>query len=395
MTENKYNNLIKNSEEIIIISTSEHPSIIRIANFISDISRSYFNASLFTISFKSMKQYILGSIRLLYMIRRKKIKKVIIIEPWFPILILLFSPFYKLKLIYYSGNINYDVLKKLNHNRLIVSFSKWAELNIIKKSYIILSDAKSMMNFFSSYNKKGRIFYVPEFIGDLDVQYALKSKGQEVNDFDLNNFFVIGYISTIHIENIGGYSLPRGWELVEICKELIKEKDPNFKFLIIGDGPGLPVLRKMVISNHLENYFIFTGFVNDEMKAYLLGKIDIGFSEDYKSHLTHRFNLSSKVQEYLYAGAPVVTGNQGDKGIIICNSSNPCGICVDPLDDENSEDFKRYIKDLTDSIIFLKANPEILSSMSDNCQIIFSTNFSKKAIKATIQNIFELISGED
>ena len=105
--------------------------------------------------------------------------------------------------------------------------------------------------------------------------------------------------------------------------------------------------------------------------------------------MTHRFNLSSKIQEYLNVGVPVVTGNQGDKRIVIGNSENPCGICIEALDDKNQDDFERYINDLSKAIIYLRNHATVLSKMKENCLSEFSRRFSRRSIELTIDKVFK------
>ena len=395
MVRNGSNKENKRRLPLFVVYSSTHPNIKRKANFIASLGKKYFRVFTFEISANSRKQYILQSLKLLFVIISKKAVNILIIEPWYPILLVLLFHRFKTKLIYYSGNINFDVLKSLKFNVILRSILKIAEVMTIMKADIILSDSESMTDFFSIYNKKKRIYYVPEYIGDV-YDIFLSKEHYTSRRVDISNTtFVIGYISTIHLENLGYRTLPRGWELIEVCQELLNADAQHFKFLVIGDGNGLEELRNMVHKNKMTEYFQFAGFVSDEEKTKLLNSVDIGFCEDYKSYITHRFNLSSKIQEYLHAGVPVVTGKQGDKGAVIGNIEHPCGICIDPLNDKDPEDFKRYISDLSDAIIYLKTNLDISTKMSNNCLLEFSKRFSKKNITATIDNMFNEICNSE
>lgn len=377
--------------QLFVVYSGAHPNIIRKANFIASMGKKYFEVFTFEISTDSRKQHILQSLKLLFVIISKKAVNILIVEPWYPIILVLLFHRFKTKLIYYSGNINFDVLKNLKFNDILRGILKIAEIITIVEADIILSDSRSMIDFFSIYNKKKHIYYVPEYIGDAYDIFLNKEHYSLRKVHNSNTTFVIGYISTIHLENIGNRIFPRGWELIKVCQELLSTGAHNFKFLVIGDGNGLEELKNTIRENNLTEYFQFAGFVSDEKKAVLLNSVDIGFCEDYKSFMTHRFNLSSKIQEYLHAGVPVVTGNQGDKGTVIGNIEHPCGICIDPLDDNDPEDFKRYISDLSDAIIYLKTNLDILTKMGNNCLLEFSKLFSKKNIEAVIDNIFNEI----
>ena len=395
MVRNNSNKGINKRLPMFVVYSSSHPNIKRIANFIASLGQKYFEVLTFEILTNSRKHYILQSLKLLSIIIRKKAVNILIIEPWYPILLVILFHRSKTKLIYYSGNINFDVLRTLKFNVILRSVLKIAEIISITKADLILSDSKSMIDFFSNYNKGKRIYFVPEYIGDVYETFLPECNYTSRKVHALNSIFVIGYISIIHLENLGNRIFPRGWELINICKELLNSGIRFFKFLVVGDGDGLEKLKNTVRKDSLDVYFQFTGFVNDEDKSKLLRSMDIGFCEDYKSFMTHRFNLSSKIQEYLRAGVPVVTGKQGDKEIIIGDSENPCGICIEPLDDKDIKDFKRYISDLSAAITYLKNNSDILTKMSHNCLLQFSELYSKKSIEAKITNIFKEISDFD
>ncbi len=380
---------------LFIVTTSEHPNIRKRAKFLADIGKNYFEVTSFEILSENKKRYFLQSLKLLFLIRQRKISNILLIEPWYPIFILLFFRSKKIKLIYFSGNINFDVLRSLKLNPLIISILKIAEILIIKRADVIFSDAESMIKFFSIYNKRKKIYYAPEYIGNVDIFPLTK------NDFLLSKceephrIFTIVYISTIHLINLGHRVLPRGWELVEVCQELLNSHINDIKFIVIGSGNGFVELKNMIDRKKLTQYFHLTGFVSDEIKAKLINSADIGFCEDYRSFITHRFNLSSKIQEYMRSGVPVITGNQGDKEIVICNNERPCGICIEPLNDEDPEDFKRYIIDIFNAILYLKNNQNILNKLKANCIAEYSKRFSKESIETTVRKIFNELYHEE
>lgn len=375
----KKNNKTSDSKFMYIVYSNTHPSIRKMGEFFSNVAKDYFNVKVYEILPTQRFSYIEESIKLLFMIIRNKVNIVLLIEPWYPIFLLFLLSHHKIKIVYWSGNINFDVFKTLKFNVFLSGFLKIIEIILIKKCTTIMSDSESMISFFSIYNKSGDIYYVPEYVGNARDKPKI---------YTTEKTFVVGYISTIHIENIGNKIYPRGWELIEICRQLIKRGDNNIKFLVIGDGSGLSKLKNMVSEYGIDEYFNFTGFIDDKKKAELMENMDLGFCEDYKSFTTHRFNLSSKIEEYLRSGIPVVSGNQGDKKTVLCNDGNPCGICVKPLEDNESMDFQRYIDDLVCAIIYLKSNLDVLSNMSRNCLVQFNKRFSEQNIKTSIEKAF-------
>ncbi|MHB1440737.1 MAG: glycosyltransferase [Cuniculiplasma sp.] len=378
-----------NTESMIIVYASEHQNIIRKTEFVYKIASDYFSASIYRIPTKDKRRYIFSSLKLVFKIYKERIKNIFLVEFVPALSLVLFFRILKTRFLYWSGNINYDILRTLGYKRLLVELFRLQELFIIRKSDIIFSDSMSMINFFSLHNKDAPKYYLPEYLENISYQNISKSNKyyEEIAKDD----FVVGYIGKMHLVTINHQSLPRGWELVEVCSKLVESGIFNVTFLIIGDGPGLSILRDLVLSHNLSGFFEFTTYVNDETKIRLLKTIDIGFCEDYKSYLTHRFNLSSKIQEYMCLGVPVVTGNQGDKGVLIGDRDHPCGVCIAPLEDNSSKDQDRYVKDLSNAIIQMKNGGSILNKMSYNCIAKSLELFSKKSITNTLCNAFNTI----
>ena len=142
----------------------------------------------------------------------------------------------------------------------------------------------------------------------------------------------------------------------------------------------------------MTEYFVFFGYVGDSAKKEYLASLDVGYSEDYLGYLTHKFNLSAKVEEYMLAGVPVVTGTQGDKAQVIANKNMPCGICIEPLNESISEDFERYLDDLTVSIAKILQDSSLRSELKNNCLIVAENLFSSGSIRRTLQSVFSSLS---
>lgn len=54
--------------------------------------------------------------------------------------------------------------------------------------------------------------------------------------------------------------------LIDICEELLKKKEENFLFYIIGDGDLRPILEEKIQSKKLEKYFFCSGWSNQVEK---------------------------------------------------------------------------------------------------------------------------------
>lgn len=388
----------KKVEKIYIISGNEHPSILKMATFLQNIFEEY-DVSKFNMSSKNKIKYIVQSLGLLVKIRKNKVDIVIMLEPWYPSVPFLALRLFKAKIVYWSGNINYDILRTIGYSKVSVTFFKRMEESLIRKSSIIMSDSISFQEFFRDIASSVKTYYVPEYV--LDGTKNLTANLQ--SDVTSNNKYItnvnIGYISSMQLERVGNSYLPRGWELVYVAKQMLELNVKNFKIIVIGAGSGLNELKHLAQIHEVISKFEFTGYVNDKEKLKILKTLTIGFCEDYKSYLTHRYNLGVKIQEYLQSRVPVVTGNQGDKGIIVGNNKCPCGICISPLDDFDNTDYKRYVSDITNAIMKIILNIDLHKHYADCCIKISNKYFlSKTELELKIREIFKhelLLEGSD
>ena len=137
----------KKVEKIYIISGNEHPSILKMATFLQNIFEEY-DVSKFNMSSKNKIKYIVQSLGLLVKIRKNKVDIVIMLEPWYPSVPFLALRLFKAKIVYWSGNINYDILRTIGYSKVSVTFFKRMEESLIRKSSIIMSDSISFQEFF-------------------------------------------------------------------------------------------------------------------------------------------------------------------------------------------------------------------------------------------------------
>lgn len=86
--------------------------------------------------------------------------------------------------------------------------------------------------------------------------------------------------------------------LVQCLKE-IKEKFPNFKFILIGDGRELPDIREFVKRNNMESYIQLMGAQSNPFKY--LKHADVYFNGALRE------GFSTACQEAAILGIPVVT----------------------------------------------------------------------------------------
>lgn len=97
-------------------------------------------------------------------------------------------------------------------------------------------------------------------------------------------------------------------DLIQASASLIRkaaEKNKELLFEIAGDGEMLERAKEMVAEYHLENFYHFNGWVNDEQKKILLQKSDLFVLPSYYE------GLPMSVLEAISYGIPVIATNVG------------------------------------------------------------------------------------
>jgi glycosyltransferase involved in cell wall biosynthesis len=86
---------------------------------------------------------------------------------------------------------------------------------------------------------------------------------------------------------------------------LLREKLPNLRFLIIGDGPDREKLKRMIGDEHLEDRVTMKGFVPIETIADTMTAVDLGVVPKRKDSFGNDA-FSTKIMEFMAMGVPVI-----------------------------------------------------------------------------------------
>ena len=97
----------------------------------------------------------------------------------------------------------------------------------------------------------------------------------------------------------------QGLDLAIQAMVLLRDKAPQLKFLIIGDGPDREKLKTMVRDQHLEDRVEFRGFVPIEEVAETMENIDLGVVPKRKDSFGNEA-FSTKIMEFMAMGVPVI-----------------------------------------------------------------------------------------
>jgi glycosyltransferase involved in cell wall biosynthesis len=113
----------------------------------------------------------------------------------------------------------------------------------------------------------------------------------------VNDDFVMCYPGTLNSH--------QGVDLAIEAVALLRDRAPNLKLLIIGDGQDRRKLQGLVMKLGLEDRVTLTGFVPMEQIAVLMSTIDLGVVPKRKDSFGNEA-FSTKIMEFLAMSVPVV-----------------------------------------------------------------------------------------
>ncbi len=168
-----------------------------------------------------------------------------------------------------------------------------------------------------------------------------------------------------HLISVGRFVPLKGFDLtlfsfIQFLKELSPEEKKECKLTLVGTGPEKAFYQKIIAEHQVEQYFEIIEWIDrkDLMKLYEKASVFL-----FPSHE----GAGMVVAEALSFGLPVVCLNNEGPGEFI-NAS--CGIAVDQLD------YKATIKGLSQALVKLQADKELLYKMSLDARKHFENNFT-------------------
>jgi len=100
----------------------------------------------------------------------------------------------------------------------------------------------------------------------------------------------------------------QGLDVAIRAMTILKDKVPNLRFLIIGDGPDREKLKTMVRQECLEDRVTIQGCVPIETIADTMATVDLGVVPKRKDSFGNEA-FSTKIMEFMAMGVPVVASN--------------------------------------------------------------------------------------
>jgi len=154
---------------------------------------------------------------------------------------------------------------------------------------------------------------------------------------------------------LGNLDESKGLQLAIQALPRIKERIPEVKLIVIGDGPYYSSLVKLVRELRIEHSVEFVGHMPDHQKVMqILAQCDVGLAPyipDVKNISMYGFPL--KTVEYLAAGLPVIMTNVSEMAHKL--SAMNAGILID---------YK--VEDMVNAVIHLLTDKSRLQSYKEN-----------------------------
>ncbi len=187
-----------------------------------------------------------------------------------------------------------DIFKITGMKETNPLYRVWAYLNRIsfKKSYRLFTISDKMADLLEIYVDRSKIIIQPIWSIFQQNERVPKTDNPFILKHQLQNKFIVQYSG-----NIG---LTHKVEVVVALAELMKDNN-QIIFQIIGRGPRVPTLQKIVEEKQLPNCF-FLPFQSDEMFPYSLSAADLGIV--ILDELTSKGCVPSKSYNLMSYGIP-------------------------------------------------------------------------------------------
>ena len=168
----------------------------------------------------------------------------------------------------------------------------------------------------------------------------------------------------------------KGHEYVVAAARRAVGRNPNLRFLFVGDGILTETIRDQIRQARLDDYFQFTGLVPPEDIPPLIGAMDIVV------HTSLREGLARVLPQGLIAGKPVVSYDvDGAREVVITDQT---GILLPPL----------AVDELSEAICTLAADEPLRRRLGSCGRERFTEPFRHQRMTEQLRALYERILAE-
>ena len=146
-------------------------------------------------------------------------------------------------------------------------------------------------------------------------KYSTAIKGDEIKKkYRLGNYKVVGFVGTFG----QWHGVVQMAKSINLFFQLDPGKKKEVKFLLIGDGSLMPVVREVIHTNGYMDNVVFTGLVPQSEGPKYMGACDILLSPHIKNpDGSAFFGSPTKLFEYMAMGKPIIASDLDQIGDIL------------------------------------------------------------------------------
>lgn len=196
-----------------------------------------------------------------------------------------------------------DAFTNFAQQSYLCTVGKWIFKNATRIICLTISDAYEVMKYGAD---RSKIRIVPNAV-DLSLFKPSKKKS-------IDPLFVW----------VGRFVPEKGLRYLVKAIEVVVRDCKDAKFILIGDGPMLPMIKKMVKKSGLNDYVRFTGFMDPKSVSHVLSKATAFVFPSLKE------GMPKAVLEAMACGLPVIASKISGIDEFVTNGYN--GLLVPPKD---------------------------------------------------------------
>lgn len=210
---------------------------------------------------------------------------------------------------------NVEIVTGIHNKRIIHAIDKMVDY-IYRNCELILATSPSFVKRIEEResawrNKKSKVKYWPQYAEDF---YKPASR-KPLPDMPQDDSFKIVFTGNI------GYA--QGLDILPKTAAILKEKDINCSFIIIGDGRYRETLEKEIHAAGVQDMFYMLGRKKPEEIPDYLAWCDVAFIS-FADNPLFEMTIPAKLQSYMACGMPILASASGETERIIREAD--CGV---------------------------------------------------------------------
>lgn len=147
----------------------------------------------------------------------------------------------------------------------------------------------------------------------------------------------------------GNVGTSQGLDILPRTAALLKSQAVQVRFLIVGNGRGMPLLRSAIESENVGEYFTFIPQQSPQIIPDILAHADAAFVS-FANKPLFAMTIPAKLQSYMACGMPILAAAGGETAQVIIDAG--CGLICNAGDAEAlTDNIKKMIEVSDDTIV--------------------------------------------